>query len=200
MTAVNAYGMSIDFSWFSLISSIISIIGILLSASITVEPIQEQTNKFVAFVAFVGLFLFRMLAWLILITMLHSFSFFVLVGLAVLNWITLLLSQKELVVSPLEHSLLSLVFPAYKWPDAELTQETSLRLFFSLVILGNGFFGAILIALSCLYYFAVTNPWCSEVRIMVHEDKLSSIFFAMIVLFIAATVPTVICYMPHFNG
>ena len=80
MTAVNAYGMSIDFSWFSLISSIISIIGILLSASITVEPIQEQTNKFVAFVAFVGLFLFRMLAWLILITMLHSFSFFVLLS------------------------------------------------------------------------------------------------------------------------
>lgn len=197
---MNAYGLTINFSWFSLVSSIISIIGILLSASITVEPIEEQTNKFVAFVAFVGLFLFRMLSWLILMTMLHSFSFFVLIGLAVLNWITLLLAQKELVVSPLEHSLLSLVFPAYKWPDTELTQETSLRLFFSLVILGNVFFAGLLAALSCLYYFAVTNPWCSEVRLIVHEDKLPSIFIAMIFLFLAANVPTVICYIPHFIG
>jgi hypothetical protein len=34
-----------------------------------------------------------------------------LIGLALLNWAVLLFIQKELQVSPLQHSLLSLVFP-----------------------------------------------------------------------------------------
>jgi len=50
---------------------------------------------------------------------------------------------------------------AYKWPDAKLSPETSLQLFFALVCLGNVYFAAILATLFCLYHFGITNPWCS---------------------------------------
>jgi type III secretory pathway component EscS len=61
------------------VSSIISIIGILIGATKTVQPIQDQTYPGIGFVSFLCLFLFRMLSWIILMTMLHSFAIFVMV-------------------------------------------------------------------------------------------------------------------------
>jgi hypothetical protein len=88
---------------------------------------------------------------------------------------------------------------AYKWPDAKLSPETSLQLFFALVCLGNVYFAAILATLFCLYHFGVTNPWCSEIKLIVEENQLPNIFFAMTVLLLSASLPTLVCYLSYFE-
>ena len=136
----NIFGLSIDFSWFGLVSSVISIFGILVGAVSTVKPIQDQTFKWVAFLSFLTIFAFRMVAWLITLSMLERFSVFPLALIALINWITLIAVQDKLEVSPLEQSLLSLVFPVYRWPDIELNEKNALRIFTALVLIGNTFF------------------------------------------------------------
>ena len=100
-----------DLSWFSIISSIFSIIGMLSGALWITEPMEEVTNGLTAKLIFIPLFFYRMLAWLIIITFLHSFSFIVLGGLAMLNAGVLLISQKNKInVEPIVQAMLSLLF------------------------------------------------------------------------------------------
>jgi hypothetical protein len=51
----------------------------------TVKPIQEETNAIVAILVFVPLFFYRMVAWMIIITLLHSFSLPVFAGFFLIN-------------------------------------------------------------------------------------------------------------------
>ena len=139
--------MSIDFSWFGLASSIISICGILVGAVGTVKPIQDQTYKWVGYLSFLMIFGFRMVAWLITMIMLDSYSVFPLALLALVNWITLITVQDKLEVSPLEQSILSMVYPVYSWPDTGLNEKISLKIFTALVLVGNVFFAGMIVFL-----------------------------------------------------
>ena len=67
--------------------------------------------------------------------------------LALVNWITLISVQDKLEVSPLEQSILSMVYPVYRWPDIELNEKNSLRIFTALVLAGNIFFAGKIIFL-----------------------------------------------------
>jgi hypothetical protein len=108
----NELGIQVDLSWFSIISSIISIIGMLNGALWITEPIQKVTNGPTGKLTFFPLFFYRLLAWLMIITFLHSFSFIVLAGQALLNAVVLLLFQDhKLTVEPIVQSILSLAFP-----------------------------------------------------------------------------------------
>ena len=111
-TFENVLGIQLDLSWFSIISSIISIIGMLNGALWITEPIQKVTSGLTGKLTFFPLFFYRLLAWLMIITFLHSFSFIVLAGQALLNAVVLLLSQKnKLTVEPIVQSIVSLAFP-----------------------------------------------------------------------------------------
>jgi len=108
----NVLGIQVDLSWFSIISSIISIIGMLNGALWVTEPVQKITSGLTGKLTFFPLFFYRLLAWLMIITFLHSFSFIVLAGQALLNAAILLLSQSnKLTVEPIIQSVLSLAFP-----------------------------------------------------------------------------------------
>jgi len=111
----NELGIKVDLSWFSIVSSILSIGGMLTGALWITEPLEHVTNGHAAKLAFLPLFFYRMLAWLTIITFLHSFSFIVLAGLFILNSVVLLLSQaNKITVEPVIQSMLSLVFPVIR--------------------------------------------------------------------------------------
>jgi len=108
----NELGIKVDLSWFSIISSFFSILGMLSGALWITAPTEEVTNGFTSKLIFIPLFFYRMMAWLMIITFLHSFSFLVLGGLAMLNVGVLLISQKNKInVEPIVQSMLSLAFP-----------------------------------------------------------------------------------------
>ena len=92
----------------------------------TLLPIQEETYKWVCSFAFIPLFLFRMLSWLMIITMLDYFFLFVAAGFLLLNWIVFFLGQDH--HEPLKQSLLSLVFPVIKLPSAKVNQQADIKL------------------------------------------------------------------------
>ncbi len=71
MTVSNTFGIKVDLSWFSIVSSIFSVVSILFGSRWIVRPIKEQTNKYVAQLAFLPLFMYRMIAWLIIVSTLH---------------------------------------------------------------------------------------------------------------------------------
>jgi len=107
----NSLGIKVDFSWFSIVSSILSIAGMLNGAIWITEPLQNITDGWTAKIVFLPLFCYRMLAWLIIISFLDMFSFLVLGGLFILNSLVLLMSQHKLAVEPILQSILSLTFP-----------------------------------------------------------------------------------------
>ena len=111
----NIIGIQIDLSWFCIVSSIISIFGMLTEGQWVVESIQIVTNRLTANMNFVLLFSYRMLAWLMIITFLNGFSFIVLIGIVTINSIVFLILQKSKPkVEPILMSMLSLVFPVIR--------------------------------------------------------------------------------------
>ena len=58
-TFKNAYGFEIDFIWWPVVSSIISLIGILFGTLWMFEPIVKETGKIIGYAIFIPIFLFR---------------------------------------------------------------------------------------------------------------------------------------------
>ncbi len=58
-TFKNAYGFEINFQWWPVFSSIISVIGILLGTLWMFQPIVEETNRIVGYLTFIPIFAFR---------------------------------------------------------------------------------------------------------------------------------------------
>ncbi len=58
-TLRNAYGFEIDFQWWPVFSSIISVIGILLGTLWMFQPIVNETNRMVGYLTFLPIFAFR---------------------------------------------------------------------------------------------------------------------------------------------
>ena len=59
----NAYGIEIDFQWWPIVSSILSLIGILFGTLWMFDPIVKETNKIVGYFTFIPIFLFRFKIW-----------------------------------------------------------------------------------------------------------------------------------------
>ena len=81
----NKLGQTIDLWWLNIVVSIISVATIIQASPWTVKPIQEETNSIVAILVFVPLFFYWMVAWMIIITLLHSFSLPVFAGFVLIN-------------------------------------------------------------------------------------------------------------------
>jgi hypothetical protein len=94
----NSYGFEIDFQWWPVLSSIISVIGILLGTLWMFQPIVEETNKIVGYLIFVPIFVFRLLTWLLVILMLESFSIFLFGAAVLINAFVLFMVQKASLV------------------------------------------------------------------------------------------------------
>ena len=81
----NTYGTTLNLTWISIVSSVFSVIGIFVGSGWTVNTIQKETNPYVANLVFIPLFFYRMFTWMIIITLLHSFSLAVFAGFAFIN-------------------------------------------------------------------------------------------------------------------
>jgi hypothetical protein len=92
----NRFGSTIDLWWLNIVVSIISVVSIIQASPWTVKPIQEETNAIVAFLVFLPLFFYRMVAWMIIITLLHSFSLPVFAGLVLINMCIFYFAQEPI--------------------------------------------------------------------------------------------------------
>jgi hypothetical protein len=189
----NTFGIKFDLSWFNIVSSIISVVTILFGSRWTVRPIQEETNAFVAYIVFLPLFIFRMLSWLAIITILHSFSLIAFAALAFINILIFVLAQDQLVVEPLSHSLLSLIFPVSFFPSTKLSNKNGLKLLFWLTLIGNLTLLTVMAVIFALYDVDLYNPWCSAKdnnnKLLIPEQLMTNFHYPVIALFTLATIP-----------
>jgi hypothetical protein len=108
--------------------------GILTGALWIVAPVEKMTNSLIGKLTFLPIFFYRLLVWQIIMILLNSFSCFAFVGVAFSNWIVLFLFiQDRLIVEPINHALLSLIFPVFKLPSSQVDDSFSLKIFFWLI-------------------------------------------------------------------
>jgi hypothetical protein len=202
MLVENTYGIKIDLSWFNIVSSIFSIIAILFGSRWTVKSIQEETNALVAILIFIPLFFYRMVAWMIIITLLHTFSLAVFGGFVLINILVFVFLQDPIEngkfeAEPLAHSFLSIIFPVSHLPTSNFkNSKNSLKLLFWLVLIGNLTLFGVLTILFVLYNYDVYNPWCSEVsnKLLLPESLMSNMHYQMMAILSFATVPVMVCF------
>jgi hypothetical protein len=194
----NAYGIPIDLSWFNIVSSIFSVVAILLGSCWTIKPIQKETNDVVAILVFIPLFLYRMVVWMLIITILEIFSLAVFAGFALLNIAIFVFLQDTIDVEPLAHSFLSIIFPVSLLPSSDLkNNNSSLKLYFWLVLIGNLALFAVLIILFFLYDNDVYNPFCSQVsnQLLLTESLTINIHYLLMSILSFGTIPVIVCFL-----
>ncbi len=187
----NAYGFKVDLSWLTIVSTAFALFNILYSINWTMAPIEKQTNKLIAMIAFIPLFLFRMMSWLLIIINLESFAIICIAFIAATNFLTLAVVQEELIVEPLEQTLLSLVFPVFKFPTVDLDDGTSLRILFWLSLSGNIGFSAIIAVLYIFYYLEINNPWCGTVKLLIPEEMFLHLLCLIGLLSVFSLLPII---------
>jgi hypothetical protein len=195
MIVSNTYGIKIDLSWFNIVSSVFSVVAILFGSRWSVKPIKEETNKFVAILVFIPLFFYRMFAWMIIITLLHTFSLAVFAGFFMINILIFVFLQNPIEVEPLTHSFLSIIFPVSLLPSSNF--KNSFKLLFWLVLIGNLALFVVVMILFALYHYDVYNPWCSEAsnKLILPESLMNNIIFWLISLWSVATLPVIVCFV-----
>jgi hypothetical protein len=168
-----------------------------------VKSIQEETNAFVAILVFIPLFFYRMVAWMIIITLLHTFSLAVFGGFVLINILVFVFLQDPIEngkfeAEPLAHSFLSIIFPVSLLPTSNFKNtKNSLKLLFWLVLIGNLTLFGVLTILFVLYNYDVYNPWCSKVsnKLMLPESLMNNMHYLMMSILSFATVPVMVCFM-----
>ena len=162
-----------------------SLASMVLSLSWTMEPLQRQTNRWIGKLPLLPLFLFRMLSWVVIAVALKSFGTAVLIVLAAINFGILHGKTDQL----FESAMLSMLFPAVKFPTSKMPNHFTEKAFFWLTIAGNAVLMATMVAVYILYLKDVMNPWCLADHILVPEEMLAHICFSMLILFFTSTFP-----------
>jgi hypothetical protein len=195
MILSNTYGIKIDLSWFNIVSSVVSVVAILFGSRWSVKPIQEETNAVVAILVFIPLFFYRMFAWMMIITLLHTFSLAVFVGFFLINILIFVFLQNPIEIEPLPHSFMSIIFPVSLLPSSNF--KNSFKFLFWLVLIGNLALFGVLITLFVLYHYDVYNPWCSEAsnKLILSESLMNNIHYLMMSLWSVATIPVIVCFV-----
>jgi hypothetical protein len=159
----NSYnGEKMDLSWFPIVTTCLSAVGILIGGLWIVQPIVDEAGWLAGKLAFLPIFFFRLFAWQIIIITLESFSFIPFVFFICGNFLVLYFAQNQIMLEPISSACLSTVFPMYKLPSQNLDTKPSLKILFWLVLTGNInlFISYALIFL--LHHYDNYNPWCSE--------------------------------------
>jgi hypothetical protein len=193
----NTYGIEIDLSWINIVSSMLSVVAILLGSRWTVKPIKKETNAIVAILVFIPLFFYRMVAWMIIITLLHNFSLAVFSIFVLMNILIFVFLQGPIEVEPLAHSFLSIIYPVSLLPSSKLDLNNSFKLLFWLVLIGNLALFAVLTLLFFLYNYDVYNPWCSKMsnKLLLPESLMNNSHYVLVSLLSAATLPVMVCFV-----
>ncbi len=191
----NQFGFEIDLSWFPIVSTCLSVIGIIIGALWIVEPVERKTNVIIGKLTFITLFFYRILVWLIILTILQSFSIIALLCFAIINWLILLFVQDELDIEPFSHSLLTVIFPFPKLPSYEISSDILMKILFWMVFVGNSELMFFHIIIYCLYYFNIYNPWNSHNNtLLIQQAVFQKINPLVVATFISSTLPIMITH------
>ncbi len=194
----NGFDFEIDISWLPIVLTSLSIIGIFAGAQWIIEPLEKETNKIIGKSIYISIFFYRIIVWLIVLITLHSFSVIAIVCIGATNGIILLMIQDKLEIDPINHSLLSLIFPVSKLPSHNIDSRISNNIIFWMVLIGNSIIFLLYITLFCLYSFEFYNPWNRyNNRIMIEEEVFRKSIIVVMVLYVAGTLP--IFFHPCFS-
>jgi hypothetical protein len=193
----NRFDIEVDLSWLPIVSSGLSVIGIIIGALWTVDPIGRKTNNIIGKLTFIPIFYYRMLIWLLILLILDNFSVIAFVITAGLNLLVLLLVQGKLIIDPAKYTLLSFIFPVYKLPSNNNLTNEDMKILFWMVLIGNLMFLVFFTCIYCLYYFNVYNPWGSNQtnNLLIMEELFKNVSPLVIASFVAATLPIFITYL-----
>ena len=197
LSVSNAYGLTVSLYWITIVTSLASIVKMWYYARWIFRPMEQEMDFVTRLVAFIMLFTYRMLSWLVIITMLHWFSTFAMALLFGLNWFFLAHTKQDF----LQISLVSLVLPAYQLPSKveEVFKDTGVKTIVWLGIGGNIFLFLVLVIIGTLYSLDISNPWCSDVELRIPESHVILIVVTISVLFILATSPLLICMFDYLR-
>lgn len=193
----STYGR-INLSWWPIVSSTCSIVGLLFGSLWIYEPVSKKTNKWIGFFTFLPIFFFRLLSWQILILLTVELSLIVIIVILFINTTILYAVQSsQLVTEPLNSAILSIVLPMYKLPSTPIDQDISTKVLTLLVCCGNMLIVFSLGIVFTLQSFGVYNPWdCNHKWIIkFREEWFQPVCLTLLSLFVAATVPSVMIYI-----
>ena len=108
--------------------------------------------------------------------------------------------QDQISLDPVNYSLLSLVFPSFKLPSNPLDHKISLKILVALVTTTNIILMMSLSIIYVLYQTDKYNPWCHEdlSELIFEEEIFPSCFWFIFLLFLAASLPTIVVYSAKF--
>ncbi len=149
-------------------------------------------------IVFIPLFFYRMVAWMIIITLLHTFSLAVLTFFVVINILIFVFLQDPIQVEPLAHSFLSIIYPVSHLPLSKLdNNNNTFKLLCWLVLIGNLTLFGVLAILFVLYNYNIYNPWCSKFsnKLLLPEMLMNNIHYLIMSIMAFATIPIIVCFV-----
>ena len=194
----STYFGRINLNWWAMVSSFLSIFGLLFGSLWIYEPISSETNKWIGFFTFLPIFFFRLLGWQFIILATVELSLILVVAILITNVAILYLVQSsQLSIEPLTSAVLSLVLPMYKLPSTSVDRTVSVKALTLLITCGNVLIVLSLILIFVLHSFGVYNPWdCNNKRkIIFQEEWFHPTFWTLLSVFAAATIPSIMLYI-----
>ena len=152
-------------------------------------------GKWFGFILFLPVITYRLIAWLLVIIVLADMSCIVIIVVLVLNLALLLFYQKEeITYEPISQSIISLVFPNFKINNK--SQNTERHILTWQILLGNMVLMVSLTTIFVLCSLNIYNPWDTNVRrkILLSPDLLEIIYWSLVSLFLAASLPTFLLF------
>ena len=94
-TVKNRFDIEIDLTWFPIVSTCLSIAGVLIGTLWIVKPVEKETNWIIGKLTYLPIFVYRMLVWLLILIILEWFSLLALACFALINLIILFFAQNK---------------------------------------------------------------------------------------------------------
>jgi hypothetical protein len=183
---------TIDISWLPLVSITFSVMTILVSFLKTTAHIFQDHPWYLRVVIFLSIFIFRMVTWVCLVILLVELTFIPMGLVGIMNAAVLLIAQKNNIsFEPVSLALQSLVFPFTKMIPNNQDKESAKKIFIALTVFGNLLLAIALTVTFILCSVDIYNPWKANLNypILISKPWFQVIFWSMIPMFVAATLP-----------
>ena len=183
---------TIDISWLPLVSITFSVMTILLSFLKTATHIFQDHPWYLRVVIFLSIFIFRMVTWVCLVILLVELIFIPIGIIGIANAAIMLIVQKNnMSLETVSHALQSLVFPFTKIIPYNQEKESAKKIFIALTVFGNLLLAIALTVTFILCSVDIYNPWKANLNypILISKPWFQVIFWSMLPMFVAATLP-----------
>jgi hypothetical protein len=133
-----------------------------------------------------------MVTWVCLVILLVELTFIPIGIFGIMNAAVLLIVQKNnIIFEPVSLALQSLVFPFTKMIAYNQDKESAKKIFIALTVFGNLLLAIALTVTFILCSVDIYNPWKANLNypILISKPWFQVIFWSMLPMFVAATLP-----------